>query len=137
MCPWANLALLVVVICTVSVQPLAAADEHPVIKLVKSKVQDPAKPFALIVTFKVKKGNEKAFEEAFAPALEATRKEPGCIAYYLNRDPDSPQTYLMYEQFKGIPGLEAHMKEKHTQKLLETVIPLCEGEPEIKVLHVP
>jgi quinol monooxygenase YgiN len=43
----------------------------------------------------------------------------------------------MYEQFKGIAGLEAHMKEKHTQKLLETVIPLCEGEPEIKVLQVP
>jgi hypothetical protein len=77
MCRRAHLALLVVMICTVSVQPLAAADDHPVIKLVKSKVQDPAKPFALIVTFKVKKGNEKAFEEAFAPALLATRKEPG------------------------------------------------------------
>jgi quinol monooxygenase YgiN len=43
----------------------------------------------------------------------------------------------MYESFKGIPGLEAHLKEKHTQTLLATVIPLCEGDPQIKVLNVP
>jgi quinol monooxygenase YgiN len=118
-------------------QTHAAEEENPVIKLVKSKVKDPTKPFALLVTFKVKAGNEKKFEEAFAPALLATRKEPGCAAYYLNRDPDEPNTYVMYEQFKGVAGLEAHMKEKHTQTLLATVIPMCEGEPKIKVLSVP
>lgn len=115
----------------------AADEENPVIKLIKSKVKDEKKPFAILVTFKVKAGNEKKFEEAFAPALIATRKEPGCVAYYLNRDPDAPNTYIMYEQFKGIPGLEAHMKEKHTQTLLATVIPLCDGDPQIKVLTVP
>jgi quinol monooxygenase YgiN len=116
---------------------LAAEEENPVIKLVKSKVKDPAKPFALLVTFKVKAGNEKKFEEAFAPALKATRKEPGCIAYYLNRDPDHPEVYIMYESFKGVAGLDAHLKEKHTQTLLTTVVPMCEGEPSIKVLSVP
>jgi quinol monooxygenase YgiN len=118
-------------------QANAADEENPVIKLVKSKVKDPTKPFALLVTLKVKAGNEKKFEEAFAPALTATRKEPGCVAYYLNRDPDEPNTYVMYEQFKGVAGLDAHLKEKHTQKLLETVLPMCEAEPKIKVLSVP
>lgn len=115
----------------------AADEENAVIKLVKSKVKDPTKPFALLVTFKVKSGNEKKFEEAFAPALAATRKEPGCVAYYLNRDPDHPDTYVMYEQFKGVAGLDAHLKEKHTQTLLATVVPMCEGDPQIKVLQVP
>jgi quinol monooxygenase YgiN len=118
--------------------PVNAADEeHPVVKLIKSKVKDEKKPFAILVTFKVKPGNEKKFEEAFAPALVATRKEPGCIAYYLNRDTEQTSNYIMYESFKGIPGLEAHLKEKHTQTLLATVIPLCEGDPQIKVLNVP
>ena len=77
--------------------PVRAADEEPaVVTLVKSKVKDPAKPFALLVTFKVKKGNEQKFEEAFAPALTATRKEAGCVAYYLNRDADHPDTYVLY-----------------------------------------
>ena|GEM_PF-775058 len=118
--------------------PVKAADEdNPVIKLVKSKMKDEKKTFALLVTFKVKAGSEKKFEEAFAPCLIATRKEAGCVAYYLNRDPDAPNTYIMYESFKGIPGLDAHLKEKHTQTLLATVIPMCDGTPEIKVLQVP
>ena len=118
--------------------PAGAADEeNPVVKLIKSKVKDEKKPFAILVTFKVKPGNEKKFEEEFAPALAATRKEPGCVAYYLNRDTEQASNYVMYEQFKGIPGLEAHLKEKHTQTLLATVIPLCEGDPQIKVLTVP
>jgi quinol monooxygenase YgiN len=112
-------------------------DENPVVKLIKSKVKDEKKPFALLVTFKVKAGNEKKFEEAFVPCLAATRKEPGCVAYHLNRDPDAPSNYIMYEQFKGIPALEAHMKEKHTQTLLSTVLPMCDGDPQIKVLSVP
>lgn len=118
--------------------PAGAADEeNPVIKLVKSKVKDPSKPFALIVTFKVKAGNEKKFEEAFAPCLVATRKEKGCVAYYLNRDPDHPEMYVMYEQFRGVEGLVAHMKEKHTETLLSTVVPMCDGEPTVKVYAVP
>ena len=115
----------------------AAEDENPLFKLIKSKVKDEKKPFALLVTFKVKAGNEKKFEEAFVPCLAATRKESGCVAYYLNRDPDDAGTYVMYEHFKGIPGLDAHMKEKHTQTLLATVVPMCEGEPKIKVLTIP
>ncbi len=115
----------------------AADEENPVIKLIKSKVKDEKKTFAILVTFKVKPGNEKKFEEAFAPALIATRKEPGCVAYYLNRDTEATSNYVMYESFKGIPGLDAHLKEKHTQTLLATVIPLCEGDPQIKVLTVP
>ncbi|MBA4067946.1 MAG: hypothetical protein C0501_30435 [Isosphaera sp.] len=112
-------------------------DENPVLKLIKGKVKDPAKPFALVVEFKVKAGKEKEFEAAFKPCLAATRKEPGCVAYHLNRDPDHPELYVMYEQFKGLAGLEAHMKEKHTQTLLATVIPMCEGDPKIKVYAVP
>jgi quinol monooxygenase YgiN len=114
-----------------------AQDEHPVVTLIKSKVKDVNKPFALSVEFKVKPGKEEEFEKAFAPCLIATRKEPGCTAYYLNRDPDRPEIYVMYEQFKGIAALEAHMKEKHTQTLLKTVATLTEGDPKIKVWLVP
>jgi quinol monooxygenase YgiN len=121
----------------VSLPAARAQEENPVVALIKSKVKDQKKPFAILVEFKVKAGKEKDFEAAFKPALEATRKEPGCVAYYLNRDPDHPELYTMYEQFKSIAALEAHLKEKHTDTLLKTVIPMCEGDPKIKVLLVP
>jgi len=115
----------------------AAEDENPVVKLVKSKVKDPTKTFAILVEFKVKAGNEKEFEAAFAPCLVATKKEPGCVAYELNRDPDHPAVYVMFEKFKGVAALQAHLGEKHTQTLLKTVVPMCEGDPKIKVYSVP
>ena len=131
------LLLAVPLAALVAINTNAADEENPVVKLIKSKVKDEKKPFALLVTFKVKPGNEKKFEEAFAPCLVATRKEPGCAAYYLNRDTEAASNYIMYEQFKSIAALEAHMKEKHTQTLLATVVPMCEGDPQIKVLNVP
>ena len=112
-------------------------DEHPAVKLIKSKVKDPAKPFAVLVTFQVKPGKEKDFEAAFRPAIAATKKEPGCVAYELNRDPDHPETYVMYEKFKSVAAVEEHLKAKYTQTLLTTVGPLTEGELKIKVYQVP
>jgi quinol monooxygenase YgiN len=113
-----------------------AQDEPPVVTLIKSKVKDPKQPFALFVEFKVKPGMESAFEAAFKPCLAATRKEPGSVAYYLNRDTEHPEVYTMYEQFKNVDAIAAHMKQKHTQTLLKTVAPMTDGEPKIKVLIV-
>ena len=131
------LAVPLAALLSLSAGSAAAQDENPVVKLIKSKVKDEKKPFALLVTFKVKAGNEKKFEEAFAPCLVATRKEAGCVAYYLNRDTETTSNYVMYEQFKSVAALEAHLKEKHTQTLLSTVVPMCEGDPQIKVMTVP
>ncbi|MBA4187281.1 MAG: hypothetical protein C0467_04600 [Planctomycetaceae bacterium] len=125
------------VMLTLTAANARAEDEHPVVKLVKGKVKDAKKPFALIVEFKIKAGKEKEAEEAFAPCLIATRKEPGCVAYFLNRDPDQPQMFIMYEQFKSVDALIAHLKEKHTQTLLKTLGELGDGEPKLKILTVP
>jgi len=115
----------------------ARAEDHPVVALVKTKVKDPGKPFALLVTIKAKAGKEKELEAAFAPCVAATKKEAGCLAYELNRDPDDPSVYLMYEKFKGLAALEAHLKEAHTVKLLEALGPLTDGGPKAKVYAVP
>ena len=113
------------------------AEDHPVVALVKSKLEDPSKTFALIVTIEAKKGKEKELEAAFAPCLAATKKEPGCIAYELNRDPDHSSSYLMYEKFKGVAALNAHLKQPHTLKLLKAIPSLTEGELKLKVYAVP
>jgi quinol monooxygenase YgiN len=113
------------------------ADDHPAVALVKSKVKDPAKPFALFVTIKAKAGKEKELEAAFAPCIAATKKEAGCLAYELNRDPDEPTTYVMFEKFKNLAALEAHLKQEHTAKLFKAIEPLTDGEIKAKVYTVP
>ena len=114
-----------------------AADDDPTIKLIQPKLQDPKKPFALTVAFKVKAGQEKAFEEAFALNLAGTRKEPGCVVYVLNRDADEPGVYVVYEQFKSLAALAEHINAKHAEKFRATIAPLVEGTPKLKVYLTP
>lgn len=132
-----GLLVLPVLFLTLAAAESRGQDENPVVKLIKSKVKDPAKPFAILVTFNVKAGNEKDFEAAFRPALAATKKEPGCISYELNRDPDRPTTYVMYEKFRSVAAIEEHIRAEHTKTLLKTVVPMCEGDPQVKVYTVP
>lgn len=113
-----------------------ADEENPIVTLVKSKLPEKGKPFAITVTFKAQAGAEGAFERAFVPCLASTRREPGCVAYYLNRDVDDPSVFVMYEQFASVAALEAHAKTPHVAELLKKIGPLLDGAPAVKVYSV-
>ena len=113
-----------------------ADDENPIVTAVKLKVKDKTKPFAMGVMFKVKAGSEKEFEDAFAPCVKATKKEPGCITYHFNRDLDEPGTFVVYEQFKNIAALEEHAKTKHVEIALKKIGALLDGDPKVKVFAI-
>jgi hypothetical protein len=67
-----------------------AGQDHPAVALVKSKVKDPGKPFALLVTIKAKPGKGKELEAAFAPCIAATKKEPGLPRLRVEPGPGRP-----------------------------------------------
>jgi len=113
---------------------VAEDKDDPVIAAVKPRLKDPKKPFTLIVIVKVKEGSEDKFEAAFAKALAATRKEKGCITYDLNRDAQEGQRYLVYERWKSLADLEAHMKTDHIKALLQVLPELTSGPPEFRTL---
>jgi quinol monooxygenase YgiN len=114
-----------------------AADDHPVVALVKSKVKDPAKPFAMLVTITAKAGKEQDLEATFALCINASKKEAGCLAYELNRDPDEPASYVLFEKWKDVAALDTHLKAEHTTKLLKALEGLTDGEIKGKVYLVP
>jgi quinol monooxygenase YgiN len=108
--------------------------ENPVITFVKSRLKQPDKPFTLIVHVQVKEGAGKQFEAAFAKAISATRKEKGNLAYDLNRDTQDPSRYLVYERWKDLAALEAHLKTPHLKALLAELPKVTDGAPESQVL---
>jgi quinol monooxygenase YgiN len=112
----------------------AAVEDHPVITLVKPKLKDPAKPFTLVVTFKVKDGAGDTFEKQFKEAAAASKKEAGNLAYQLNRDADDPGTYLVYERWKTLDALKAHTESDHFKKIFAALPDLVAGQPGIKVM---
>jgi quinol monooxygenase YgiN len=108
--------------------------ENPVITAVKSRLKDPDKPFTLIVRIKLKEGAGKDFEASFAKASLATRKEEGNLAYDLNRDTQDPSRYLIYERWKNLAALEAHLKTSYIKALLAELPKVADGAPESQIL---
>ena len=115
---------------------LAKAQEKddPILTYVNAKVKDKDKPFTLLVTLKVKEGMGAKFEEAFAKARKETRKEKGCIAYDLNRSLEDVTKYQVYERWKSVADLEAHLKSAHIKALLMALPDVLAGSPDLGVM---
>jgi quinol monooxygenase YgiN len=112
----------------------AQEKDDPIVAFVKTKVKDRDKPFTLLVTVKVKEGMGAKFEEAFAKAIQGTRKEKGCIRYDLNRSLEDATKYQVYERWKTVADLEAHLKTEHIKALREVLPDVLTGAPELGVM---
>ena len=127
--------MLLALALVVGVSISSRAEEHPVVAAVIKKMGDAPqdKPFTMLVALKVKSGKEKAFEAAFQDALVNTRKEPGNLAYDLNRHANG-SIYIVYERWKNVDALRKHMATDHLVKLGAMLGDFIEGEPDVEVL---
>jgi quinol monooxygenase YgiN len=117
-----------------SAGPLAAADdENPIVASIRSRLKDPDRPFVLLVSLRTKEGMGKKLESAFAKAAPETRKEKGCLAYDLHRDAAKAEHYLVYERWKSLADLSAHLQTDYIKALLAEVHELTEGMPDLQV----
>jgi quinol monooxygenase YgiN len=130
-----RIALGVVVLLGLLLGPAAGQEkENPIVSSIRARLKDPDKPFTVVVSLKVKKGAGPKLEAAFAKAIKATRKEKGCIAYDLNRDAKDPTRYVVYERWKSLADLKAHLESAHIKALFGALAGLTAGPPESRVL---
>jgi quinol monooxygenase YgiN len=127
--------VVLVVTCGVFVDAAAAQEKpHPVAVFVKANLKDPTMPFALLVRFEAKEGAGEKLEASFAKAIKLSRKEKGCLAYDLNRDPKMPSHYVLYERWQNLSSLEAHLKSAHIAAMLTELNESRAGPPEAQIL---
>lgn len=67
--------------------------------------------------------------------VSQTRQEKGCIAYNLYKDClcEKPQ-FLFYEEYQDEDALSLHNNSEYLKSFFESVAPLLDGEPCIKVI---
>lgn len=94
-------------------------------------------PFTLLVHLQVKKGQEKAMLDAARPAVAATLKEKGCLAYELHQDLEDPTRFVFYERWKSAEALKEHLGAAHTKKLLGSLSKVISGAPKFAVYQKP
>jgi quinol monooxygenase YgiN len=134
-----NLALqvmaAVLAVAALASSPAPAEEKsNPIVDRVKASLKDPSRPFTMLVQLRVKADAGPKLEAAFVPAARATRKEKGNLAYQLNRDVKTPTRYLVYECWRDLPALEAHLKSEYITSLLKDLGELLDGPPEVQIL---
>jgi quinol monooxygenase YgiN len=67
----------------------------------------------LAVSLTIRAGHENDVIEMFQKLQAATRQEPGCINYVVQRSRENPRHYLVYEQYKNEAALEEHRNSTH------------------------
>ncbi len=57
-----------------------------------------------------------------------SRKESGCLAYEVFISADDPETFVIWQQWRGIEALESHFASAHVDEFLDAIPDLIEGE---------
>ena len=67
----------------------------------------------LVVRVTIKAGHEDEVIVPLRKLQEETRREPGCIFYFVQRSRENARRYLIYEQYKDQAALDAHRASDH------------------------
>jgi quinol monooxygenase YgiN len=51
--------------------------------------------------------------------VSATRAEPGCLAFIVNRATDEPDEFILFEQYADEAAFEAHRRSAHFASNIE------------------
>jgi quinol monooxygenase YgiN len=70
----------------------------------------------LAVTWVARPGEEEAVADALRKMVPATRAEPGCIHYYVNRSSDDPRRFFLFEEYVDEAAQQAHVDSEHFQR---------------------
>nr|WP_137676088.1 putative quinol monooxygenase [Parerythrobacter lutipelagi] len=64
-------------------------------------------------TIKLAPDADRSAIEAIVTMVKATRLEDGCIDYAMAQDLADPDTLILFERWKDMAALEAHMQTPH------------------------
>ena len=85
--------------------------------------------YAIFVTINVKPECVEEFTEAsFGDAQGSVRDEPDCLRFDINRDPNIPTRFYLYEVYRTPAGLDTHRETPHFKKWFEIAKPMLDGD---------
>jgi quinol monooxygenase YgiN len=84
--------------------------------------------YVVTATWVAKEGEEERVLAALKQLVAPSRAEPGCLYYQLNRDPEDPRVYFLYELYEDEQAYKAHGESDHFQRYgFGEAIPLLES----------
>ncbi|MDD4875917.1 MAG: putative quinol monooxygenase [Dehalococcoidales bacterium] len=84
---------------------------------------------------KVKEGKGDEVEQAFKKLVPQVRKDPGVIAYIINRSIDDPTKFFVYEKYEDRDALKYHGATPHFKEFGKTMADLREKPSEVGLFN--
>ncbi|MBK0380587.1 putative quinol monooxygenase [Mucilaginibacter segetis] len=88
----------------------------------------------LLASLCCKKDAEGAFDTELKKLVEASVKEPGCVAYELYQYKDDPVNYVIKEEWNNEDSLSAHMETPHYKYFVHISPVLLDKPAKVKIL---
>lgn len=89
--------------------------------------------YCIIVQTRLHPGKREAFLAAMLPnATASVREEPGCHAFDVIEDRDTPDLFHLYEIYSDEAALAAHKETTHYRTCREVVNPLIAEQTVIR-----
>ena len=83
--------------------------------------------YVVAAQYYAQEGKDNEIAAILEKMIPISRAEPGCALYTVNRSVDDPRKFLLYEQYHGREGYEAHMAtEPFKENILGKVVPMLE-----------
>jgi quinol monooxygenase YgiN len=73
--------------------------------------------YVVCATWTAKEGEADAVAEAIRKLAPLSRQEPGMLMYQAHRDPENPNVFFFYEQYRGVEDYQAHIDSEHFKEL--------------------
>ena len=89
--------------------------------------------YVILVRFRTKLGQQRAFAEVVRSAVSATRQEPGNRQYEFYRDQDDPLNFMLYEEYADEAALQTHRARPEMAITIAAIKPLLENPPDMTV----
>jgi quinol monooxygenase YgiN len=89
---------------------------------------------ALMVRFGVQEADVPRVQAGFAAIRTPTLAESGCLRFELNREARNPARFVVYERWRSLADLEAHLRTSYVAELRRQLDAVIVGVPEFHVL---
>ncbi len=85
-----------------------------------------------IVLLHAREGKSALLGAALDELVKLTRQEPGCAVSELNQSSEDPNTWMVYERWRGQAAFDSHMQQPYVASFLENLGDLLSKPAEVR-----
>ncbi len=114
----------------------SAAALAVVLNALPASAQEDARAFALIAKITIKAGQEGIFVKPMKAQMDASRAEPGVLAFRVLASSSDPLVFYSFEEYRNKAAFEAHLASADTKRLLSLLKDIQAADLEAQILSV-